>query len=102
MLETEPPPSPPSPISRVLSHFRRDQHVNLAVIRLRFTHPKADRTFRIPFAIGATPVTAVLGIGTIALMAAYLRPEAWILGALMLLSGIGAWLLGGYLGRQPS
>lgn len=76
--------------------------VNLAVIRLRFTRPEAHRTFRIPFAIGAAPVTSVLGIGTVALMTAYLRPEAWVLGALMLLSGVSAWFLGGHLGRQPS
>jgi len=76
--------------------------VNVALIRLRFTRPTADRTFRIPLTIGATPVTAVLGIVTVALMAAYLRPEAWVLGGLMMVSGGGAWLLGGYLGRQPS
>lgn len=76
--------------------------VNLAVIRLRFKHPSADRTFRIPFAIGAVPVTAVLGIGTVVLMTVYLRPEAWTLGALMVLSGVGAWFLGGRLGREVS
>jgi ABC-type proline/glycine betaine transport system ATPase subunit len=68
--------------------------VNLAVIRLRFTRPDAARTFRIPGTVGATPVTAVLGIGTVVLMTVYLRPEAWALGALMVLSGIAAWWLG--------
>jgi len=74
--------------------------VNLAVIRLRFTRPSAVRTFRIPIMVGATPVTAVLGIGAVVLMTVYLRPEAWALGALMLLSGVSAWWLGGRLGRK--
>ena len=70
------------------------------MIRLRFTRPSAVRTFRIPIMVGATPVTAVLGIGAVVLMTVYLRPEAWALGALMLLSGVSAWWLGGRLGRK--
>lgn len=76
--------------------------VNLAVIRLRSTQPLAERSFRIPMSVGPVPITAVLGLATIALMTAYLRPEAWALGVLMVLSGMGAWFLGGRLGRVPA
>lgn len=73
--------------------------VNLAVIRLRSTQPLAVRSFRIPMSVGPVPITAVLGLATIILMTAYLRPEAWVLGGLMVVSGMGAWFLGGRLGR---
>lgn len=76
--------------------------VNFAVIRLRSTQPLAVRSFRIPASIGSVPITAVLGLATIVLMTAYLRPEAWVLGGLMVVSGVGAWFLGGRLGRASA
>jgi len=76
--------------------------VNLAVIRLRLTQPLAVRSFRIPLSVGPVPITAVLGLATIILMTAYLRPEAWVLGGLMVVSGVGAWFLGGRLGRASA
>lgn len=74
--------------------------VNLAVIRLRRTMPLGDRTFRVPWTVKRVPVPAMLGIAATVLMTVYLRPEAWILGGLMLVSGVGAWWLGGHLGRE--
>lgn len=75
--------------------------VNLAVIRLRRTSPAASRPFRAPFAIGTLPVTAVLGVLTSVLLLFYIDPAAWMLGAIMIALGVGAWLIGPYLGRKP-
>ncbi len=73
--------------------------VNLALIRLRFLRPDATRTIRVPLDVRGVPVFPTLGIASVVLMTVYLRPEAWVLGALMVASGIAAWHLGGHLGR---
>ena len=77
--------------------------VNCSVIRLRFLLPSVPRPFRIPFSVAGVPVPAVLALATTILMMAYLGVSAWVLGFLMTLSGVGAWLIGPYLGRkQPA
>jgi APA family basic amino acid/polyamine antiporter len=75
--------------------------VNLAVIRLRMIAPHAPRPFRAPLAVGALPVTAVLGVLTSVLLLFYIDPAAWMLGGIMVVLGIGAWLIGPYVGRKP-
>lgn len=65
--------------------------VNLSLITLRFRMPDAPRTFTVPLAIGRVPVPTVLGIITVALMLAFLRPSAWGLGVAVLCLGIIVW-----------
>jgi APA family basic amino acid/polyamine antiporter len=73
--------------------------VNLAVIQLRRRMPEAPRTFLAPGRIARLPLTPLLAIASVLLMLAYLRPEAWVFGAVMVASGVCAWFLGGRLGR---
>lgn len=75
--------------------------VNVSVIRLRFVLRDTPRAFRIPLSVVGVPLPAVLAIVTTILMMAYLSRGAWVLGSLMVLSGVGAWLIGPYLGRKP-
>jgi APA family basic amino acid/polyamine antiporter len=75
--------------------------VNLSVIRLRFLMPNVERAFRIPLTFRGVPLPAGAGIVATLLMMAYLDSAAWILGGLMIASGIAAWFVGPYLGRQP-
>ena len=74
--------------------------VNASLIRLRFLLPDAPREFRVPLAVAGFSVPALLAIATTILMMTYLARSAWILGGLMVLSGLGAWLIGPYLGRR--
>lgn len=74
--------------------------VNLAVIRLRRTMPNAPRPFRAPITLGSVPVTAALGVATSVLLLFYIQPAAWALGGVMVALGIGAWLIGPYVGRK--
>lgn len=76
--------------------------VNFAVIRLRRRMPDAPRPFRAPLTVGSTPITAVLGVLTSVLLLFYIQPAAWLLGAIMVALGVGAWLVGPYVGRKPS
>jgi APA family basic amino acid/polyamine antiporter len=75
--------------------------VNLALIRLRFIAPHDPRPFRAPLAVGSWPVTAVLGVVTSVVLLFYIDPAAWVLGVIMIALGIGAWLIGPYVGRKP-
>jgi APA family basic amino acid/polyamine antiporter len=75
--------------------------VNVAVIRLRHLLPDAPRPFTAPGNICGTPVTAVMGILTSVMLLFYIAPAAWLLGGLLVLSGLGACLIGPYVGRKP-
>ena len=61
--------------------------VNFSVIALRLQRPDIERPFRAPFSIRRVPVTPLLALATVIAMAAFLRPEAWMLG-------VGAIVLG--------
>src|SRR5207244_2280167 len=74
--------------------------VNVSVIRLRFLLPNLERSFRVPLSFGGFPVPTVLAIVTTALMMYYVGANAWVLGALMLASGVGAWWVGPSFGRK--
>jgi len=75
--------------------------VNLAVIRLRRLLPDVSRPFKAPGSVGGVPITAVLGIVTSVLLLFYIAPAAWLLGGLLIASGLGAWFIGPYVGRKP-
>ena len=61
--------------------------VNLSVIALRFRLPDQARPFRMPLAIRRFPLTPVLALGTVFLMAGFLQPAAWLLGGGLLAVG---------------
>jgi APA family basic amino acid/polyamine antiporter len=61
--------------------------VNFSMIALRLHRPDVERPFRAPFSIRRVPVTPLLALATVIAMAAFLRPEAWMLG-------VGAIVLG--------
>ena len=67
--------------------------VNFSVIRLRRTEPATARPFRIPLAVRGVPVTPVLALATVVLIAAFLRPEAWLLGCGVLAAGVVAYFV---------
>jgi APA family basic amino acid/polyamine antiporter len=54
--------------------------VNVSVIALRFRAPDAARPFRIPWAVARVPVTPLLGLAIVGVLAAFLRPGALLLG----------------------
>ncbi|MEZ4552553.1 MAG: APC family permease [Dehalococcoidia bacterium] len=76
--------------------------VNLAVIQLRRSRPDVPRSFRAPFAVRSVPVTAALGVVTSVFLLFYIEATAWVLGLLMIASGVAAWLASPYLGRRPA
>jgi APA family basic amino acid/polyamine antiporter len=61
--------------------------VNVSVIALRFRAPETERPFRMPWSIAQVPVTPVLALLTVGLVAGFLRAEAWALGGAALLLG---------------
>jgi APA family basic amino acid/polyamine antiporter len=65
--------------------------VNLSVVALRRRAPDLVRPFRIPFSIAGIPITPILALGAVLLMAAFLRPAAWMLGGGALASGAVAY-----------
>src|SRR6185295_9058196 len=67
--------------------------VNLSVVALRRWAPEAARPFRMPFSIAGVPLTPVLALGAVLVMAAFLRPAAWMLGAAALACGALAYWL---------
>ena len=62
--------------------------VNGSLIRLRYTAPKEERVFRVPFSIGRFPVIAGLGLATSLVMLLY--SDIIVLGAQVLLILAGA------------
>lgn len=76
--------------------------VNLAVIRLRRSRPDLPRGFRAPFEVRSVPLTAALGVLTSVFLLFYIERTAWILGLLMVASGVAAWLASPHLGRRPA
>ncbi|MFN8584696.1 MAG: APC family permease [Dehalococcoidia bacterium] len=74
--------------------------VNLAVIRLRQRRPDLPRRFRAPFEVRSVPLTAALGVVTSVFLLFYIERAAWVLGLLMVASGVAAWLASPYLGRR--
>ena len=56
---------------------------------------------RVPLSFRGFPAPTILAIATTVLMMTYLGASAWVLGALMLASGVGAWWVGPYFGRTP-
>jgi APA family basic amino acid/polyamine antiporter len=67
--------------------------VNVAVIVLRRTHADAPRTFTVPLSPGRVPITALLAIVAVAMMAWRLERDAWLLGSAAIAAGMVAWLL---------
>jgi APA family basic amino acid/polyamine antiporter len=66
--------------------------VNLSVIALRYRAPGASRPFRMPLSLAGMPVTPLLALATVVLVAGFLRPEAWMLGGgVLLLGGVAYW-----------
>ena len=78
--------------------------VNLSVIALRFRSPETVRPFRMPLAIGGVPLTPLLALATVVLMAGFLRPTAWMLGGLALaLGAVVYWRFGrGHQGGEDA
>lgn len=76
--------------------------VNLAVIQLRRSRPELPRTFRAPLPVAGVPLTAVIGVVTSVFLLFYIEPAAWVLGMLMVASGVAAWFASPYLGRHPA
>lgn len=74
--------------------------VNLALIRLRQRFPDAHRPFRSPFTIRGIPLTAIGGLLTSVLLLAYVPRDAWMMGLLLVASGVLAWFASPYLGRK--
>jgi APA family basic amino acid/polyamine antiporter len=66
--------------------------VNFSVIALRLQRPDVERPFRAPFSIRRVPVTPLLALATVIAMAAFLRPEAWMLGGgAIVLGAVAYW-----------
>ena len=65
--------------------------VNASVIVLRRTQPDVPRTMSVPLAIRGVPVPTVLAILTVLLLMVQIEGLAWLLGGLVLLSGVVAW-----------
>lgn len=61
--------------------------VNVSVVALRRRAPDVVRPFRMPFSVAGVPITPILALGAVLLMAAFLRPAAWMLGAAALACG---------------
>ena len=67
--------------------------VNFSLIALRFRSPAHERPFRAPLSFGRMPVTPLLALATVFAMAAFLRPEAWVLGCgALALGAVAYWL----------
>jgi APA family basic amino acid/polyamine antiporter len=64
--------------------------VNLSVIVLRYRLPDAPRPFRVPLSMFGAPLPALVALVTVAVVAAYLRPAALMLGAGTVIAGLAA------------
>jgi APA family basic amino acid/polyamine antiporter len=76
--------------------------VNVSLIVLRFTQPQLERPFRVPGSVGRVPILPIVGIGTIALMLAYLEPGAILIGAGIGLTGVVVAIMSRRALAQPS
>jgi APA family basic amino acid/polyamine antiporter len=75
--------------------------VNLSVIVLRKKHPEIPRTIAVPIAFHGVPVLPVAAIVTVGVMLFRLENDAWWLGGIAVVAGMGAWLLL-WFGRRAS
>jgi APA family basic amino acid/polyamine antiporter len=66
--------------------------MNASVIALRFRSPDAARSIRTPFNVGRVPLLPIAAMGTIAMMLTFLDQRAWMLGAIALVAGAGAYV----------
>jgi APA family basic amino acid/polyamine antiporter len=62
--------------------------VNGSIIVLRFRAPAAERPFRVPFAVGRVPVTAVLAIAAALVMLTQLEWRSLALGGAVIVTGM--------------
>jgi APA family basic amino acid/polyamine antiporter len=62
--------------------------VDLAVIVLRFTMPKAKRTFQVPLSIGKFPVLPFIGLIAVVVVTTHLEPVTILIGFAMLLTAV--------------
>jgi APA family basic amino acid/polyamine antiporter len=65
--------------------------VNLTVVILRVRRPEAVRPFRIAGSIGRIPVTPLLGLVAVAVMAPQLDVDSLLIGVGVTLAGVVAW-----------
>lgn len=66
--------------------------VNLTVVVLRFRQPHRRRPFRVPLSIGWVPVPTAAALIAIAVMVPGLDPVATVLGAGLVVIGIGVYI----------
>ena len=76
--------------------------VNLSVIVLRYTQPKAKRPFKAPFNIGKFPVLAFFGISTNLLMLYFFEFRLFVYGIWLALAGLVIYLLFNYGKNQKN
>ena len=76
--------------------------VNAAVIRLRFSHPDASRTFVSPGAFLGVPIVPLLGLLSVPVVAYHLDPNAWLIGGACIAAGAVFWLIRRALGQTPT
>ncbi len=74
--------------------------VNLSVILLRFSKPKAERVFRVPGNIGKFPVLPFFGVISVFFMAFHIKPSAVMLAYPIFALGIPIYLIAHYLAKK--
>ena len=59
--------------------------VNVALVRMRFTRPDAERPFRVPLALGRVPILTVVGLLVVILLLTQFTREAYGIAAVALI-----------------
>lgn len=73
--------------------------VQIAVIALRYRHPKKQRPFRVPFSIGNFPILPAIGIAIILALLTRFEPVVYLVGGGGVLFGIAVYAAQHYWGR---
>lgn len=67
--------------------------VNLSLIWMRYTRPRAARPFRVPLNIGRFPLLAGLGVAGSGLMLFYFEPALLVLETIIIAAGAGLYVV---------
>ena len=76
--------------------------VNLAVLRLRVSHPELARPIHAGPDIAGWPIAPIIGLAVTAVMLVFLDRSVWLVGGALLGAGIGAWFWFGDAAAEPA
>jgi APA family basic amino acid/polyamine antiporter len=71
--------------------------VNIALIRLRYTHPNAQRPFRVPMNIGKIPLPTLIAILTCTIFLFQFEHKVYVIGFLVFLVALTIYFISHFL-----